>query len=176
MFKLNLLHRPEYFGFYIEDDGPSNHWSDETGKESNKKGFATIENGVLIRVLSEFSKIPIDIEYNATELAISQPSRWDRIVECSIKVRREKILFTSATDARPMGAIDVEKGRFRIRIYWGGQQSGKDDGSTADFYLVQIWPSDDLSTAIVKGPEVWPRPEQPWEREVRLERNGEGTS
>lgn len=170
MLTLRALHHPEYFGFSIEDDVSPKVWGAQGGYDDVNMGFSTIENGISVRVLSEYSKIPIDVEYDTNEIALSDAPQWDHIVECSFFIRGDRILLTTATDTKPILGFAAKKGRCRVRIYWGGQHTGKDDGSSEDFYLIQIWPSNDASTKVVKGEEHWPRPEQPWERELRLER------
>jgi len=165
---LEVLHQPEYFGFYIEDDGQPNHWSDSAGEEDVKSGFCVIRHGVSVRVLSEFSKIPIRIEYDESEIPVGNEKLWDHIVECSFEVRGTQIRLTTATSKTPIAIIPARRGGYRVRIHWGGQLTGKDDGETEDFYLLQFWPSAEKATVFLKGEQRWPRPEQAWEREIRL--------
>jgi hypothetical protein len=101
MFHSTVLYRPDYFGFYIEDEGPANFWTSANSEEDLRQGFCAITHGVSIRVLSEFTKIPIEVEYD--EMAIPQRSfdTWDHVVECAFTTRGNKIALNGASDSKP---------------------------------------------------------------------------
>ena len=169
-------HIPEYCSFYIFNRNRA--FFENVGlvvDECNSRGFGLSSSGIMIRVLSEFSSVSIKIEYQDTEsdLVKENANEWDHVVECPFFVVDGQIYFESSTDSKPFAKVSARNGRHRVRIYWGGQYTGKLDGSSGDFYYLQIWPGEDESVKYIKGPERWPIPVQPYEEEM-IKRQGAG--
>jgi len=159
MMRLTLWHTPQYFQFFVRSPGVGARGVPSDDLDSN--GFSASRGEVIIRTLSEYSEVPITVEYDADGLTSRELENWDHIVECSIDADQGKLVFEGCASAKPFGELVVPPGRYRIRIHFGGQLSGKRDGSTEDFYLLQIWPSEDSSVKVLKGELSWPRPKQP---------------
>lgn len=170
MLRVTLWHEPEGFHFYLRDptEKELRRPSIMVTQERQTKGFVATHRGVAIRTISEFSAVAIHVEYDVDGFENGSMDEWDHVVECSLETSG-RFAFEGCTDPEPFGVLDVPEGAYRVRIHFGGQQSGKVDGSSEDFYLIRIWPGKAGVTTILKGDAIWPRPEQQWERERRLE-------
>ena len=159
-----VTHRPDYgsFGIFDKKNGT---YPDvmKVSKENVEKGFSVFSGGIRIRVLSEYSLIQVEIQYEESigKLRAEKFDEWDHIVEVPFDISSNRLYFKSNTDPEPFEIIETKSGCHRVRIYWGGQYSGQLDGSSKDFYFFQIWPSDDPTTKYLKGSEDWPLPTQP---------------
>lgn len=163
MLRITFWHTPNYFQFYLRDSETRHHASLMASDEVESNGIAVRQGEISIRTLSEYSEVPIAVEYDNVELESADTNKWDHVVECSIEARSGKLVLEGCTAASPFGEVDLPSGEYRVRIYFGGQLTGKRDGSTEDCYLLQIWPSSEKSIKVLKGDRPWPRPKQPWE-------------
>lgn len=172
MLRVTLWYEPESFQFFFRDpdEGELHYSSQAVMNEIRTQGFSTKHGGVAVRTISEFSTIAITVEYDVDGFSEEPANEWDHVVECSLDTASGRFVFEGCTDPEPFGVLDVPKGSYRVRIHFGGQQSGKSDGSSEDFYLFRIWPGERSVTRILKGDETWSRPEQLWERNRRLGR------
>lgn len=169
MTTLSVIHNPEYCSFYIFNRSRSFFENvGLVGDQCSASGFGLASSGIMIRILSEYSDIPITIEYQPDEslLASENLDRWDHVVECPLTVTCGEIYFESSTDPLPFATVAANNGKHRVRIYWGGQYTGQPDGSSEDFYLIQIWPDENEWVKYVKGTEEWPIPIQPHMQEI----------
>ena|SRR6185312_6024393 len=164
MLRLTFSHAPNYFQFYLRDPGVRERAGAAQAAALTRDGFSADGSEIAIRTLSEYSDVAIMVEYDSAGFGPPELSKWDHVVECAIEAKHGKLVLEGCTDAAPFGEIDLPAGRYRVRIYFGGQFSGEIDGSTEDFYLLQIWPSEDLAVRVLHGATPWPRPQQPWER------------
>lgn len=164
MLRVTLWHAPEGFQFFLRDpdEHELRHSSEVVVDEMRAKGFSARRGGVAVRTISEFSMVPIQVEYDVDGFPEEPTSGWDHVIECSLQTSSGKFVFEGCTDPEPFGVLDLPKGIHRVRIHFGGQQSGKADGSSEDFYLFRVWPGRG-ATKILKGDESWPRPMQLWE-------------
>lgn len=172
MLRVTLWHEPGGFQFFLRDPNEKElrRSSEAVVNEMRAKAFSARRGGVAVRTISEFSSIAVKVEYDAGGFDDEALDGWDHVVECALETTSGKFVFEGCTDPEPFGMLDVPKGMYRVRIHFGGQQSGKVDGSSEDFYLIRIWPGRDGATRFLKGKEMWPRPEQHWERDRRLSR------
>jgi hypothetical protein len=149
MLKTTLWHEPEGFGFYLCDphskDFIDSTVSDEawTNRLSVRRGF------VKIAVVSEFTQIPITVQFDRDGPSSIDEAAWDRIVECPLEIRSASVAFESAV-GEEFARLDVPSGHYRLQICYGGQNTRQHSGESEDFYLIQIWPSKDTSTKIIK--------------------------
>lgn len=164
MLRLTFWHEPEGFHFFVRDPTVRIRTDRARSDERLSRGFAVQDSEISIRTLSEFSELPITVEYSHDGCEAADFDRWDHVVECSLESKSGKFVLEGTTAPQPFGELEVPSGRYRVRIHFGGQLTGKQDGSTEDFYLLQIWPSEDTSVKVLKGELLWPRPKQPWER------------
>lgn len=163
MLRLTCSHAPNYFQFYLRDPGVRERAGAAQAAALTRDGFSADGSEIAIRTLSEYSEVPITLEYDSAGFGAADVAKWDQIVECAIDAKHGKLVLEGCTDATPFGEIDLPKGSYRVRIHFGGQLSGDIDGSSQDFYLLQIWPSEDRAIRVVHGSTPWPRPRQPWE-------------
>ena len=149
MLRVTLWHEPEDFAFYIQDpECPSRLGS--VGKELRRDRFATGAGVVVVGVKSEYTAIPITVEFDKFGAEKKEEGTWDRIVECALTVSGRAIAF-EASSGEEFGRLEVDPGTYRLRIYFGGQQPERDDGESEDFYLIQCWPSGETESRILKS-------------------------
>jgi|JI10StandDraft_1071094.scaffolds.fasta_scaffold876536_1 hypothetical protein len=150
MLRVTLWHEPEYFGFYIKDPGAEISMGPSEATEVEQHRFAARQGIVTVGVKSEYTTIPITVEFD--QLGAEPPERtdWDRIVECSLAIHERAIVFEGSTGTE-FGRLEVPPGNYRTRIHYGGQNIIQGDGETGDFYLIQIWPSSDVSSIVIKS-------------------------
>lgn len=150
MMKTRLWHEPNYFQFHIEDAGAEVSLDRMVSSEIAEKGFSTRQGFVGIRVVSEYTSIPIDVEYQSAGASEIDLSSWDRVIECGFVTASGKVGFIGCAASDYFGVLEVLPGRYRLRICYGGQNTVADDGDSADQYLVQIWPSEDEREIVLK--------------------------
>lgn len=149
MLKTTLWHEPEGFGFFVSDPDFRDSIDAKASDEAWTNRFAARRGFVKICVISEFTEIPITVEFDRFAPDPISESAWDLIVECPIETRSEAIAFQSAVGDE-FGRLEVPSGSYRLRICYGGQDTRQQSGESADSYLIQIWPSDDGSTRVLK--------------------------
>ena len=158
MQRLTLWHEPQYFQFFIQDPA-----SDMTILEAQstyrileRQRFYCGGGLAIVRVVSEFTRIPVAVEFDNGQPEAADFEKWDRIIECSIEVNSGEIAFVGCPDGPihgKFGSLMVIPGRYRLRVYFGGQDVSQDDGETGDFYLIQVWPSEEINSVVIKGHE-----------------------
>jgi hypothetical protein len=149
MLKVTLWHEPEYFGFYVRD--PMSEISLDASESERVRidRFASAQGIVTVGVVSEYSTIPITIEFDRNQPEIDESDAWDRIVECGLQIEGNEMVFEGSTGTT-FGKLDVWPGTYRLRIYFGGQRSRTTDGESKDFYLIQVWPSPELCSMVLR--------------------------
>jgi hypothetical protein len=152
MLKFTIFHTPNYFQFYIQDrqsvdDLQGNHY------EMLKNGFGCGEGIILVSVSSEYSQIPITVEFDHNAPEPHDFAKWDRVIECSLAIQSEDIVFVGCPggpDTDCFCALETGPGHYRLRIYYGGQDTLQLDGETNDYYRVQIWPGEQQDSRVLK--------------------------
>jgi len=155
MLRVTLWHEPQYFQFFIQDPAADTDLlvSKSTYGDLKLRRFACGNGITIVRVRSEYTRIPIAVEFDADGLAREDFGKWDHVVECSLETRTKEIVFAGCPDGPIHGAfgtLAVAPGRYRLRIHYGGQNTVQPDGETGDFYLVQVWPSNESDSEILK--------------------------
>lgn len=143
MLKVTLWHEPEGHAFCIRDSKFTNYdaLSSAFTKEGIKTGLSALPGFARVRVLSEFSEIPITVEYDDFGPEPIDPEEWDSVNGLELLIDGEEIVFESVLGDE-FGNLKVKPGSYNLRICSGGQSSLAEDGSTEDFYLVQVWPAE----------------------------------
>ncbi|MGJ8663453.1 MAG: hypothetical protein ACSHWU_07375 [Marinicella sp.] len=148
--KGKFLHTPQYFQFYLQD--LANYERNfSLSDEDLKRRYCYAEGVVTILVLSEFSEIPIELEYLNTPPPLNSKG-WDRIVECPLHSKSGSIGLVGCVEIPKndwFGKIEAPPGDYVVRIHYGGQDSMQADGSSKDFYLLQVWPGSTSSSEVV---------------------------
>ena len=115
-------------------------------EEVAERRFAVRDGVAVVGVLSEFTTIPITVEMAEHVIEFSSSAQWDRIEEGAIEVRGNRLSFQGGVGDE-FASVEIEPGRYHLRVHYGGQHTEQPDGSTEDFYLIQIWPEPrDLGT------------------------------
>ncbi len=143
MIKLTLYHTPSYFQFYICNEGADTEFLlDKKSQEKIEKSkYVSSKDLISVAVVSEYSEIPISVEYSDDGFDDSITEKWDYMISTHLLTDSGKILFLGCCDDREFGVLQVKPGLFNINVFFGGQNSTHDDGTSSDFYKVRIWPS-----------------------------------
>src|SRR5687768_14396571 len=149
MLRVTLWHDPEYFSFHIRDPISRERLGAIGAELLVRNGYALGETCIQIRMQSEFSKVPITVEYDSDCLQLTDAEHWDRIIEAPIRSKGGGFSFDSAT-GEPFGSLEVPIGMYGIRVYFGGQNSKKESGESSDYYLIQIWPDENVMERLCK--------------------------
>jgi len=147
MLKMTFWNAPR-FGFEILDPSINSKLDSFVADERLEKGYSLREGLISIAVIAEFSEIPITVEFDRYGFEPVDEAKWDRIVEVPISLKGQFLVFD---DMDEFGRLELWPGNFRVRIYYGGQNTRQIDGSSNDYYLIQIWPSKDKEEKIIKS-------------------------
>src|SRR5580765_5945120 len=113
-----VMYRPDYGSFGIFDK-KNETYPDvmKISKENIERGFSVFPGGIRIRVLSEYSLIQIEIQYEDAyeNLRTEKFDDWDHVVEIALDISSNRLFFESNTDSEPFAPIDTEKGNHRVR-------------------------------------------------------------
>jgi hypothetical protein len=138
--QVTLWHEPSHFQFYIRGSIPTPELDSSITADLQRSALAVREGIVVVGVRSEYTLVPITVEFSREGFGPSDPSRWDRVHECALVTPKGGIVFESCT-GEPFGHLDVDAGEYRLRVHYGGQAKVRDNGETEDFYLIQVWPT-----------------------------------
>ena len=140
----------DFFQFYIQDElapginGES--WTPEAMKislavEKNTVGIGTVRN----------MDAPVGIEIHEA-VPKGNDNGWDHIVECGIDLPSGRLVIAGCSDYFPDAErIELPKGQYRVRVYYGGLNRVSEDGFDGDdHYLIKLWPSTDVSIKIIQ--------------------------
>ena len=143
---ITLWHQPIDFAFYICDPTVKVRLGLSVSAEMAERRLVERDGIVIVGVLSEFTTIPIAVELAIHGIEPSSRMQWDRIEEGAIEVRGNRLSFQGGVGDE-FASVEIEPGRYHLRVHYGGQHTEQPDGSTEDFYLIQIWPEPrDLGT------------------------------
>lgn len=151
MLRATLWHEPAYFAFHVRDRSHREVLGSTVASELQERKIAAREGVVAVSVKSEYTEVPITVEFDRDAPNRIRPESWDRIVECPLRVRGTAISFESCVGDE-FGRLEVPSDHYRLRVCYGGQGVVHPDGETEDFYLVQIWPSNDTTIVVLKVP------------------------
>lgn len=151
MIKVTLWHTPTYFQFWVLGGLDSPSLGAFQLAELERSKFFSLRNLLVVSVVSEFSEIPIQVEFDRFGPDPIVDARWDRIIECPLEVNAGCIEFQSCV-GEVFGRLEVQSGSYRLRVCYGGQATFQLSGESQDFYLIQIWPSAFIESHIFKAP------------------------
>lgn len=152
MNKKTFIHIPCYFQFYIHDPASGVEIGASGADEIEANKFVVREGLVGVGVSSDYDRIPITVEYRENGFQFPDVEIWDRIVECAVTTRSGKIELIGCVASEGFGVIELPPGQYRLRIHYGGQDKVDSEGNSADYYLIEMWPSDDPSVVVIKKP------------------------
>ncbi len=141
--KLEVVHEPQYGQFFLEDPESTHQTDDYSMEELEKIRLAARDGLIAVFVQSEFSEIPIVLEVKLVPCPLDQSSAWDRIVEAPLTIESGSAVLAGCPDGPiygKFGEIQLPPGDYVVRVYFGGQETLQPDGSTKDFYRIELWP------------------------------------
>jgi hypothetical protein len=149
-----FVHSPGYGQFYLQDPVHYDVTATSTfSKEDIERGFHVGAGILSVFVISQWTEIPIEAQVFPDPPPVDGVSQWDRIIECSLEVRSDYLALAGCPDGPQYGTfgrISVAPGHYGVRVHYGGQDTTDDKGETADFYLIQIWPSQPFESRVRK--------------------------
>src|SRR5690242_7782026 len=132
----------DYFQFYIQDekvDGDlSNSWTQEATDRLLAVGHGTIGIGTVRNM-----NVPVIVKLFDNEPSIiSEIDSIGQINECDLETASDKLVIAGCTDYFPDAKrIEVEKGIYRVRIYYCNLDKLSEDGLDGDdYYEIHFWP------------------------------------
>jgi hypothetical protein len=144
----------DYFQFYLQDEQVDGDLSDSWTQEAVDRllalapgtiGVGTARNmdvPVTINIFDSEPKLPLDL------------TQFDQINECDLEIGSGKIVVAGCTDYFPEAQrIEVQKGIYRVRIYYGNLDKLSEDGLDGDdFYEIHMWLSNrNPGMKVIKG-------------------------
>lgn len=131
----------DYFQFYLQDEKVSgdlsNAWNDDAVNRLLAIAPGTIGIGTVRNM-----DVPVSINIFDNRPALSNDLRnIQHIVECDIETKSNRIVIAGCTEYYPKAMrIELEKGIYRSRIYYGNLDRLSDDGLDGeDFYEIHLW-------------------------------------
>ncbi len=130
----------DYFQLILEDDTDIiNDFSDIWNENHLDLLLAVYEGQILI---GTFLNMTVLLKVQIIESRPEVDSdTWDKINECSIRIRSGRLLVMGGTDNPTEAAvINVQPGVYRARIYYGGKDTISENGLEGeDIYEVKLW-------------------------------------
>lgn len=151
----SFVHSPGYGQFYLQDPVQYDFLATASFTKSDIDRKFHVGKGILtVFVISQFSEIPIEVETVAGQPPVTNGEQWDWIIECSLEVGSHSMVLAGCPDGPEFGrfgTIPVNPGRYRVRVYYGGQDTTDDGGGSKDFYRIETWPGGPIPEIVVKG-------------------------
>jgi len=129
----------DYFHFYIQDESAVGDLANSWNKEATANSLA-IADGIIGIGTVRNMEVPVEIVINEKE-PIDNIDEYDKINECSIEIKSEKIVIAGCTDYFPEAErIKMDNGIYTVRIYYKNLDSLSEDGLDGDdTYKVVMW-------------------------------------
>lgn len=137
MKKKIFKHTPNYHQFYIVDPSVIHNLDIDDGF-LDKEGYFSNYGFICIATKSEFTEIPISVEFFDVEPDISKDKIWNKYIQCSLELKSDCIKFESSIGDE-FGRLKLSSGHYNFRIYFGNQDYYDPSGATDDSYYIQIW-------------------------------------
>ncbi len=135
----------DYFQFYLQDESVegdlSNGWTNEAVDILLATTIGTISVGTVRNM-----DVPVTIKTfeSQPELLLDPENIIGQINECDIELYSGKLVIAGCTDYFPDAKrINLDKGIYRARIYYGNLDTLSEDGLDGDdFYEIHLWKTD----------------------------------
>jgi hypothetical protein len=144
----------DYNQFYLQDEVVDGDLTDAWTAEAVARGLAVSSGAVGVGTARNMT-VPVVIE-TAEVMPEHALSDWDRVVECGLVMRSDRLVVAGCTESFPDAVrIPLEPGEYRVRVFSGKLASLSNDGLEGDdHYLVVIWPGEaDLPVVVLKSAE-----------------------
>lgn len=140
----------DYFQFYVCDrhfrTDTATIWGDATSGLMLATGSDLIAVGTARNM-----EVPVLLEILETE-PVPDLDAWDQVVDCGLTIASGALILLGCSDS-PENApiIQIEPGRYRARVSYGGLGLLSDDGLNGeDSYRVQLWMDPVSAVAVLK--------------------------
>lgn len=136
-YKLELF--ADYFQFYLQDETVTGDLSDSWNEEAISRLLAITDGTIGVGTVRN-AEVPVEIVIADRETN-EDLTEWDKVNECSISIPSGKIIIAGCMDYLPDAKrIDVPKGIYRARIYYGKLNKISEDGLEGeDNYKIVLW-------------------------------------
>ncbi|WP_457068669.1 hypothetical protein [Hymenobacter sp. UYAg731] len=150
--------RTSYSQFYICDkDSPAATDSDGFWNQEAFDSRLAIEDGILGVGTETYSYVRASIEILAQRNDAIDSTKYDHIVEASIKVNSGVLQILDCPNSTIEFELTIKPGFYRARIYISNLDSITDEDQEGnDFYLIEMWPEEPSPRKVLKQ-YVWPR-------------------
>ncbi|MDQ7826232.1 MAG: hypothetical protein RDV48_25745 [Candidatus Eremiobacteraeota bacterium] len=154
---MQVTHTPAYGQFYLQD--PVHYDEMATARFTERdfsRRFHCGQGIVSIFVISEFSPISVEVELLPGPPEHLFTPGWDRIIECTVSIKSSSFVLAGCPDGPHygrFGEIPCTPGEYAARVFYGGQTAFHHDGSTGDFYRIELWRSEPFEAR-----EIFPGP------------------
>jgi hypothetical protein len=133
----------DYFQFYIQDENVDGNLSNSWTQEAVDRLLALAPGTIGVGTVRNMD-VPVTIKvFDREPELINDLDSVGQINECDIETTSDKLVVAGCTDYFPDAKrIDVEKGVYRARIYYGNLDKISEDGLDGDdYYEVHLWPT-----------------------------------
>jgi len=133
----------DYFQFYIQDEKVDGNLSDSWTQEAVDRLLAAGPGTIRIGTVRNMD-VPVTIKlFDQEPELVKELEGVAQINECDITTPSGKLVVAGCTDYLPDAKrIDVSKGIYRARIYYGNMDKISEDGLDGDdYYEIHLWPT-----------------------------------
>ncbi|SEJ36298.1 hypothetical protein SAMN05216327_10942 [Dyadobacter sp. SG02] len=145
----SLVFNTAYHQFYLVDKGSDNDTGGDFWSEETLADRLAVNNRLIGVSTASYGRIQAEINFFEKEPVIQDLSRFDHAVEAGIAIESGVIEIADCPNSAVMKEIKVSPGKYRFRIY-SANLVGVVDDDGADSYIIEIWPSEDLSFKALK--------------------------
>lgn len=148
MYKLNIF--ADYFQFYIQDELARGDLSDAWTEEAVTRLLAVAPGIVGVGTVRNM-EVSVSLEILSCEPLLDF-SKWDHVVECSIKIKGPRLVIAGCTDYFPEAMrIDIAPGIYQVRVCYADLNSLSENGLEGqDSYNLKLWPGSNIEPIIKK--------------------------
>lgn len=138
----------DYSQFYLQDESIINEDCSSAWTQEAVDTMLAISEGSIIVGTMRNMTVPVTIRIFETEPELRNDiDNIGQINECDLVTNSDKLVLSGCTDYLPDALrIEVKKGIYRARLYYGNLDTISEDGLDGDdFYEIHLWPSDKRS-------------------------------
>lgn len=135
----------EFYQFYLQDElvEIEVEWTEQEIRDNLALSSGTIAVGTICE-----RNVPVEVQILASEPTLNMEV-WDHVVDCSIDVPSGRLVISGWCEDFA-ARINLEAGRYRVRVCYANQYSDEDHIGCADYYVVMLWRSNDKLFEVLK--------------------------
>ncbi|MBX2901168.1 MAG: hypothetical protein KF775_16050 [Cyclobacteriaceae bacterium] len=137
----------DYFQFYIQDEQTDGDLSNSWTQEAVDRFLALAPGTIGIGTVRNMD-VPVTVKLFDREPEIDNGlESVEQINECDIETTSDKLVLAGCTEYFPDALrIEVNKGIYRARIYYGNLDKLSENGLEGDdYYEIHLWPTNKLT-------------------------------